>query len=189
MAVQTMRSVTYVQPGQTYACVGCHEHRQTAPSQKLPLAALREPSKIEMGPQGSWPLDFQSLVQPVLENRCVRCHQPGAEGEGAKTNLVASAAYKTLLDFGGGRSLRRHVQVRYDARRSVAGACAAMSSPLTELLAEGHHEVKLDAAELERLIIWMDTYAQRAGSFSAEQEQRLRELRKQWAPLLATSDR
>jgi len=189
MAVQTMRSVTYVQPGQTYACVGCHEHRQTTPSHDLPLAALREPSKIDAGPQGSWPLDFQALVQPVLDKHCVRCHRPGAEGEGAKTNLAASAAYTTLLDFGGDRSLRHHIQARYDDRRSVAGACAAMSSPLTELLAEDHYEVKLDAAELERLALWMDTYAQRTGSYSAEQEQRLRELRKRFAPLLAASER
>jgi len=186
MAVQTMRSVTYVQPGQTYACVGCHEHRQTAPSQKPPLAALREPSKIEVGPQGSWPLDFQLLVQPVLDKHCVSCHRPGAEGEGAKTNLVARAAYQTLLDFGGERSLRQHVQARYDGRRSIAGACAAMSSPLTKLLAEEHYEMKLDAAERQRLFVWMDTYAQRTGSNSAEQEQRLRELRKRLAPLLVT---
>jgi hypothetical protein len=185
MAIQTMRSVTYVQPGQTYACVGCHEHRQTAPPGKLPLAALREPSRIQLGPQGSWPLDFQVLVQPVLEKHCVRCHRPGAEGEGAKTSLVASAAYTTLLDFGGERSLRHHVQARYDARRSVAGACAAMSSPLVKLVAEGHYEVELEPAELERLIVWMDTYAQRTGSYSSEQEQQLRALQKRLAPLLA----
>ena len=189
MAVQTMRSVTYVQPGQTYACVGCHEHRLTAPPGKLPMAALREASKIEVGPQGSWPLDFQLLVQPVLDKHCVSCHRPGAEGEGAKTSLVGSDAYETLLDFGAERSLRNHVQARYDARRSVAGACAAMSSPLTELLTEKHYEVKLESAELERLIVWMDTYAQRTGSYSAEQEQRLRELRKRLAPLLAVSER
>jgi len=129
------------------------------------------------------------LVQPVLQKHCVRCHRPGVEGEGAKTSLVAQTAYQTLLDFGGERSLRHHVQARYDARRSIAGACAAMSSPLTELLAEEHYEVKLEAAELERLIVWMDTYAQRTGSYSAEQEQRLRELRKRLAPLLAASER
>ncbi len=189
LTVQTMRSVTYVQPGQTYSCVGCHEHRQTAPPGKLPLAALREPSKIEVGPEGSWPLDFQLLVQPVLQKRCVSCHRPDVEGDGAKTSLVASEAYETLLDFGGERSLRHHVQARYDGRRSVAGACAAMSSPLTELLAQEHYEVKLDTAELQRLIVWMDTYAQRTGSYSTEQEQRLRELRKRLAPLLALSER
>ena len=40
MALQTMRSLTYVQPGQTYSCIGCHEHRQSAPPDVRPLAAL-----------------------------------------------------------------------------------------------------------------------------------------------------
>ncbi len=31
LAIQTMRTLTYVQPQQTQACVGCHEHRDQAP--------------------------------------------------------------------------------------------------------------------------------------------------------------
>jgi hypothetical protein len=190
LALQTMRSLTYVQPGQTYACIGCHDHRQTAPPADspggtFPLAAMREPSKIRLGPEGSWPLDFAELVQPVLERRCVRCHRPGVEGEGAKTNLVARAAYPTLLDFGGERGLRNHVQSRYDARRSVAGACGAMASPLLRLLDQGHYEVRLTAEDRQRLALWMDTYAQVSGSYSPRQADQLRALRTRLAPLLS----
>ncbi len=188
MALQTMRSLTYVQPGQTYACIGCHDHRQTAPPPRHPLAAMREPSKIRLGPTGSWPLDFAELVQPVLDRQCVECHRPGVEGEGAKTNLVASAAYKTLLDFGGQSSLRTHVQARYDARRSVAGACGAIASPLTKLLDTGHHEVNLTAADRRRLTLWMDTYAQLTGSYSPQQAAQLRELQTRLAPLLSKKE-
>ncbi|MHC4178912.1 MAG: HzsA-related protein, partial [Planctomycetota bacterium] len=188
MALQTMRSLTYVQPGQTYACIGCHDHRQTAPPGRRPLAATREPSRIRLGPEGSWPLDFGELVQPVLDRQCVRCHRPGVEGEGAKTNLAATAAYKTLLDFGGEQSLRSHVQTRYDARRSVAGACGATASPLMKLLDTGHYEVKLTAEDRQRLALWMDTYAQFSGSYSPEQADQLRELRTQLARLLTKTE-
>ena len=41
-----------------------------------PLAARREPSRIAEGPEGSWPLRFDRLVQPVLESRCTNCHGP-----------------------------------------------------------------------------------------------------------------
>ena len=34
-AVQTMRSATHVQPGQTLGCIGCHEPRQQAPEHRL----------------------------------------------------------------------------------------------------------------------------------------------------------
>ena len=32
-ALQTMRSLTYVQPGRTLSCIGCHESRYTAPAE------------------------------------------------------------------------------------------------------------------------------------------------------------
>jgi hypothetical protein len=49
---------------------------------------------------------------------------------------------------------------------------------------EGHYEVKLDIRALERFTVWMDTYAQRLGSFSADQERRLEDLRRACANLL-----
>lgn len=39
-ALQTMRSLTYVQPGETLACIGCHEQRNTTPSRIAPLAMM-----------------------------------------------------------------------------------------------------------------------------------------------------
>ena len=42
----------------------------------------------------------------------------------------------------------------------------------------GYYQVKLDPSTLERFAVWMDTYAQRLGSFSADQERRLEELRR-----------
>ena len=176
MAVQTMRSATYVQPGEQATCVGCHEPRNTAPPNILPVAARREPSRIELGPEGSWPLDFQALVQPVLQQHCVECHRPSAEG--AKFDLTAERSYDSLVDYGS-PSLRSHVQRRYNEGRSTAGACAARTNPLWRLLDAGHYNVELGAGDRQRLIIWMDTYGQRRGSFDATQEERLRELRRE----------
>ncbi|NLH44144.1 MAG: hypothetical protein GX448_20080, partial [Planctomycetes bacterium] len=49
-AVQTMRSVTYLQPGERRSCVGCHEPPGTASPARPDLLALRrEPSAIEPG--------------------------------------------------------------------------------------------------------------------------------------------
>ena len=66
MAFQTMRSLTYVQPGQTLSCVGCHESRDAAPVHAaMPQALLRDPSKLSPGPEGSWPLRFESAGSAV----------------------------------------------------------------------------------------------------------------------------
>jgi len=49
---------------------------------------------------------------------------------------------------------------------------------------KGHNGVTLSRDDTERLITWLDLYAQQLGSFSAEQEQRLIALRGQWTDLL-----
>ena len=55
-------------------------HRESSPPAGPPvLAAGRAPSRIVPGPDGSWPLRFDKLVQPVLDRHCVKCHQPGGE--------------------------------------------------------------------------------------------------------------
>jgi hypothetical protein len=186
LAVQTMRSLTYVQPGQTVSCIGCHEPRNVTPSAARPAAALRAPSKIAVGPEGSWPLRFDRLVQPVLDKHCVRCHGPnGADEAAAKFDLTSSKAYENLISYGK-PSLRDHVQKRYREGRSVVGAGAAQQSRLLALLldGDGHYDVRLEADGFARLVTWMDTYGQRSGSFSTDQEERLRQLRRRVAGLL-----
>ena len=181
-AVQTMRSVTYVQPGQTFTCVGCHEPRNTSPPNRLSLAAEREPSKISPGPDGSWPLDYQVLVQPVLERRCVECHKP--DGECATFVLTAEGSYDSLVSYGN-PNLRTHVVTRFRQGRSTVGGCAAAANPILKLLERGHYDVRLGPAEKDRLVTWMDTYAQRLGSFSKEQEDQLIRLRQRMAGIMA----
>ena len=50
---------------------------------------------------------------------------------------------------------------------------------------DGHQGVRLGPDSMNRLVTWMDTYAQRLGSFSERQEEQLRELRRKMAHLLA----
>jgi hypothetical protein len=217
MAVQTMRTATAVAPGQTTSCIGCHEHRSLAPGNLPASAAKLEPARITPGPEGSWPLDYATLVQPVLDSRCVKCHRPGGEKKAvAKLDLRPGKSYGALVNYsskpvpvqfvwkrgpGGapGRnrqpyigvpqmanlSLHAHVRRRYGESRSAVGACAARMNPLLARLQKGHHEVTLSDEDLERLVTWMDTYGQRQGHFSPDQERRLRQLKHRIAPLLA----
>ncbi len=181
-AVQTMRTVTYVQPRQTVGCVGCHESRATPVANRRPMALNRPPSRITPGPDGSWPYRFDRLVQPVLDRHCVSCHAPGKHA--SHVNLAPAAAYETLVSYGH-PSLREHVQNRYREGRSIAGQGAAATSALLQLLRKGHQGVRLDAQDMERFVTWMDTYAQRLGSFSPQQEEELMLLRRRWAAILA----
>ena len=69
---------------------------------------------------------------------------------------------------------------------SVVGDGPARNSKLLDLLTrgEGHHGARLSGEDFQRFVVWMDTYAQRLGSYSDSQEEQLRELRQAIAPLL-----
>jgi hypothetical protein len=184
LAVRTMRSLTYVQPNQTLACVGCHESRESAPlAAPAPLAGLREPSRLTLGPEGSWPLRYDTLVQPVLDAKCVRCHRPGSDdAEAAKFDLSPNVSYDKLIAYAG-NDLKN---LAFEKHRSEVGDCPARKSKLLALLrdGDGHHGVRLTDDDWDRLVTWMDTYAHRLGSFSEEQERELSRLRDEWSDLL-----
>jgi hypothetical protein len=186
-AVQTMRSATHVQPGQTLSCTGCHDSRRETPPPSAPLiASLREPSKITVGPEGSWTMRFDKLIQPVLDAQCVRCHNPKSDDvEGAKYDLTPARAYHSLT-HSGKPSLNDLVLSAYRDGVSTEGHNPAVRSAVLRMLADpaGHYGVKLDRASLDRFVTWMDTYAQRLGTFSPEQEQELERLRHAWTELL-----
>ncbi len=173
-AVQTMRSLTYLQPGEAAACAGCHEHRSSAPQSGPPaLAAARPPSEITPGPDGSRPFSYPLLVQPVLDRHCVRCHrQPDAAGglaltgepEGPyTTSYLALVKRVPFAEWGGKPGDFRTVN---SEPLSQPGFFGARASPLMKLLAGGHHDLALTGDDRERLATWMDTNALFYGTFS-----------------------
>jgi len=184
MAVRTMRTLTYVQPGQTLSCVGCHEARDSAPVAHVPvIAARRMPSPITPEADGSWPLRYDVLVQPVLDASCVQCHQPGYENvQAAAVDLTPAKSYDTLINYAD-KDLHK---LAFEKDRSEVGDCPSRKSKLMALLTVegGHAGVVLDEESQARLKLWMDTYAHRQGAFSDEQEQALLALR-ETAPWLS----
>ncbi|MCY2994592.1 MAG: discoidin domain-containing protein [Planctomycetota bacterium] len=183
-AVQTMRSLTYVQPNTTLGCIGCHESRDYTPLRgRMPLALAREPSRVKPDAEGSWPLRYDQLVQPVLDKHCVSCHRPDAqEPEGAKFDLTAAVSYAALLHYASDDLKKLALEKDF----SVVGDMPARKSKLMALLmaGQGHKDVKLDADSRQRLATWMDTYATRQGAFSTQQEEELRQFKVRMAHLL-----
>jgi len=169
-AVQTMRSITYLQPGERRGCVGCHEPPSSAPPRAALLALRRPPSAIAPGPDGTRPFSFARLVQPVLDRGCVDCHDGGAQ---AKSKLVLTgeprgeftAAYENLQPFvrwyeWGGKSISQAV--------TVPGRGGADESPLTKILDDENHGAKigLTADGRQRILLWLDSNAPFYGTYS-----------------------
>ena len=76
-ALQTMRSWSTLQPGENQSCVGCHEHKNTAPPVPRHGATLA----LKAGPQALEPFygpprgfSFAREIQPILDRQCIRCH-------------------------------------------------------------------------------------------------------------------
>lgn len=112
MSVQTERTFVNYMPGETRACIGCHETPESASKtmkvekggKNTPLAFARKPSLP--GPQigetrGQRALHYESDVQPVFDKHCVSCHS-GAEPKGGlnlsgeKTRLF-NVSYENLV--------------------------------------------------------------------------------------------
>jgi hypothetical protein len=168
-----MRSLTYVQAGETLSCAGCHENRETAPKAAAPLALTRGASPLRPGCEGSWPLRFDTLVQPVLDRHCVSCHRPG--GECPEYDLTGDKSHAALLAYAD-NDLGNLV---FEKDFSTPGQSPSLKSKLLEFLAADkvHKAIKVDEDEFERLYTWMDTYGHTQGSFSPEQEAELVEFK------------
>ena len=173
-AVQTMRSVAYLQPGERRSCVGCHERPGTAPPQRQLLATGRAASTIAPGPDGTQPFSYPRLVQPVLDRQCVRCHDGGA---GAPSRLVLtgepagsfSRSYESLKPFvrwyeWGGASISQVV--------TLPGHGGADESRLLKVLDDKDHkdQVRLTEGDRERLVLWLDANASFYGTYSKPEQ-------------------
>lgn len=179
LAVQIMRSVTYLQPGETVSCIGCHEDRTHVPAQRrVGRAITRPPSVITPGPDGSNPLCYPRLVQPVLDRHCVRCHsreEPGGNliltGEPRGRFTTSYCTLARFVSFAAWRS-----GPGWPGRNcepvTLPGFFGAHGSRLTKTLREGHYDVELGKEDLERLATWMDANALFYGTFDPEQQAR-----------------
>ncbi len=187
-AYQTMRSLTYLQPGEKISCVGCHERNDAGDASGLETysadashtaAAKREASVLTPGTLGGRPFAFPHDVQPILDSKCLECHNesrkeagvdltgaPEGEGKDAFTR-----SYKALMSdrdfYGDGTNPTNAAEAlvpRFGARNQIqvtepGGRYGALGSRLMKLLREGHEGVELSDEQLRVLATWIDLNA------------------------------
>ncbi len=175
MAIQTMRSLTYLQPGERASCIGCHEHGSQVPRSVEQATALsRPPSIIQPGPDGSKPLSFPVMVQPVLDKHCVGCHA-GKEPAGGvrltgKIEGSFTASYNALAPRVAITQWKGSPKQNAEPL-TWPGRFGARASSLTKLLSR-HYDVQLSAEDRERLYTWMDTNGLFYGTFDPADQKR-----------------
>ncbi|TWT85096.1 hypothetical protein CA13_65780 [Planctomycetes bacterium CA13] len=180
LAIQSMRSATWVQPGERLLCAGCHEPKHRAPLMPMhsPLAFKRKPSTPTPDVDGTNPFSYPRLVQPVLDAKCVACHAEKAN-DGAppldkglvQANLTANKNGPKLTTVFQSYDSLIHDYAFWsygDHYRTTPGKFGARASKLYELLKAGHYDVQLSDEEMHRITVWLDSLSNFYGVYEAE---------------------
>jgi len=174
LAVQSMMSATYVHPGERLTCQGCHEPTHGAPPQpsKTLMALKRAPSKLTPDTDGTYPLSFPRLVQPILDKHCVKCHtEQRAKG---KKSPVLSANKGTNKRDGWSQSYASLSKYAYGCAgkppnrqpvRTTPGEFGAKASKLYQMLKRGHNKLKLPEEDMHKITVWLDLNSNFFGAY------------------------
>jgi hypothetical protein len=192
-AVQSMRTWSTLQPGETFSCVGCHASKDETPTvTSKPTMAMR------MGPQELKPFygprrgfSFPREIQPILDKHCIKCHndrsvkeqkpvaKKPAPGELPKVFSLLDAPN---VNKGAGRIWSDSYFVLTCNGNPTKGAvkwlnvqsippllppyfAGSTKSPLMEMLEEGHNGVKLSFEEMEKIACWIDLLVPYCGDY------------------------
>jgi len=187
-AVQTMRSWSTLQPGETFSCVGCHENKNETPSlgrQTLAMKAGPQSLKSFYGPPRGF--SFNKEIQPILDRHCIKCHT-GGETEpfdlsGRKIIEMTSKRKwnQSYLALTQARPEGRPNQSYYKGNQdgelvnwinnmSVPTMLppyykGAARSKLITILEEGHKDVKLSQEEMDKIACWIDLLVPYCGDY------------------------
>ena len=181
MAVMTMRTLVYLQPGEFRSCVGCHEQKGAAPPQAS-TAMRGKPIAITppADPSYAGGFSFMRSVQPVLDRHCIKCH--GLDKIEGKLDLLGTVE-TPRLPKGWMKSKILKVTRSYNSICNAPGQIKiakfkgethatrprdyfAAASKLAPLLLKGHAKVKFTASQIAPIIDWLDVNAQYCGNYS-----------------------
>ena len=175
LAVRSMRSATYVHPGEKLSCIGCHESRTSSPKvlTGTPLALKREPSAImtEVA-SGAVPFNWHTLTKPVLQAQCAGCHLK--EGKGPDMSHASLEQYVFHYPFWNEGFVNGEVIA--SGSRTVPGKFGAMVSPLLKYLDKSHYGVSLTPDEFRRITLWLDCNGNELGAYTKVAEQQRGEI-------------
>lgn len=162
MAVHSMRSATYVHPGEHLSCTGCHEDKWKAtPGNPSPTAIGKDP--IEMGAEPGYlePVSFYRTVQPVLVNTCIKCHQE--KGKGPKDTHYKYWAKKGFCFSGGNGAI---MNPEDGGSRTIPGRFGAMESDIGKAFrSKDVHKDLIGTDEYRQICMWIDLNSNEYGAY------------------------
>lgn len=167
MAVRSMRSDTYVHPGEQMTCTGCHENKWTAtPVMPTRIALQRPPSKImPEANDRAIPFNFHHTIEPILKANCAPCHQQ----RGQIPDMTYGSLKNYAFYFEGDKGNFSNSIV--GGSRTDPGKFGARYAKLTKYLDSTHYGVKLTSDEKLLITMWLDLNSNELGAYTHVNEQ------------------
>ncbi len=152
-AVHSMRSATYVHPGERLSCIGCHEH-PTAPADqpRPPPARPRRPSRLEPDVCGVEPITYFRTVQPVFERGCIPCHTELQRGP----RNMRFAFLKPYVWYYHGGATEDVVLPEIGGSRTMPGRFGSYACRMGLALMDEDHRGKVSLEDFRRVMLWLD---------------------------------
>ncbi|HUW60450.1 MAG TPA: LamG-like jellyroll fold domain-containing protein [Candidatus Bathyarchaeia archaeon] len=177
MAVQSMRSVAFVHPGEQLTCYGCHENVHAAPKTPAnPLAMRRPPSPIEPECGPLEPVSYYRQIKPIFDQTCMPCHKKSNKGP----QDMSYEALKEDYTFWFSGAMFTNMTTAYSGvhggSRTIPGRFGARASKIGQaMLTQPHLDAVALAARLQ-IVQWLDCNSLRLGSYIREEAQLAGEL-------------
>ncbi len=172
MAIQSMRSATFVHRGEHLTCTGCHEDKwETPPSAGRPKALRRPPSELIKEPGSQEPATYYRTVKPIFDAKCQPCHR--TEGKGLQ-NMGYDDVKQYAFHYSGAHMHNYCNLSRYGmGTRSIPGLFGAHYSTMGKALLKDHRGKRITEDEFRRVCLWLDLNSPRLGAFNdvSKQEQ------------------
>jgi len=191
---QTMRSWTVLQPGEGQSCVGCHEKKDELPPARSTIAQKAGPKPLNEFHGPARGFSFQNEIQPVLDQKCVSCHDGGVHNGVTtvdfRSSRVTGPDDEDLLFYHGqdrrkgNRISKSRFGPRYSTRSywNLIGYVSwinglgppellppyldgSFESDLIKHLDAGHNNVELTREERDKLCCWIDLLIPYAGDY------------------------
>lgn len=168
--IQRMRTFVQASPGVTRSCVGCHENKRATALRpdSLPAAMLAQPDRPQPESWGSGYIDYPTMVQPVLDKYCVRCHggpqgiAKGLDFSGGWT-WAFNISYETLIKHRLVGFLNCNNGSVHTSKLLRPRTIGSGGAPLAEILIKKHPEVA--RADRDLMLAWMDTNSNYYGTY------------------------
>jgi hypothetical protein len=202
--IATMRSWSTLMPGETFTCWGCHENKLDPPLTGVGRQP-KVPQKLD-APLGieNIPFDYKQMVQPIFDDKCVKCHTAdhtsgfeltGTLVSNSNTKKSWTTSYNSLLKGIGARDSNDAINICTIFSEPQQQPPRSFGSSLSGIMTKGgmsgsHHDVAVTATEKKIVACWIDLCAPHDGTYNSNMSasdstkyETLLDKRAQWAAI------